>query len=122
MSDTDNGDSVTPSPEEVAHLLRVCKFALEHGRAAMVAFVDRTSVSAIGRDVERMGEVLKQVKAMLDRLPPEGPMSPERQKLVGSVVGAVLRKRFDGGPQEDVDRAVDAWLADGYNGGSTPCT
>lgn len=114
LEGTQSGDWTAvdlPSPEEVADLLRSCEFALSHGQSAMVAFVDRKHVGAISRDFDRMGEVIRQVKAMLDRLPPEPPMSPERMQVVGRVVAAALNKRLGDGTQQDVDEAMDAWLA-----------
>lgn len=101
----------TPSPEEVADLLRLVEFAMSHGRSAMVAFFDtKYGASAIERDYERMKEVERQVKAMLDRLPPEPPMSPEHQEKVGAVVGAALRKRLGEGSAEELIEAMEeAW-------------
>lgn len=101
--------SPAPTPEEVAELLRSVEFALSHGRTAMVAFFDtKYEASAIERDYDRMREVERQVKAMLDRLPPEPPMTPERMEKVGAVVGAALRKRFGEGTAEELDAAVQA--------------
>lgn len=109
----DNGESGAPTLDEVADLLRSVEFALDHGRAAMVAVVDRRYVDAISRDFDRMGEVKKQVKAMLDRLPPEEPMTPERMEKVGAVVGAALRKRFGEGSAEELSAAIKAaWPSD----------
>ena len=98
-----------PTPEEVASLLRSVEFAMSHGRSAMVAFFDtKYGTSAIERDYERMKEVERQVKAMLDRLPPEPPMTPEHMEKVGAVVSAALRKRFGEGTAEELDAAVEA--------------
>lgn len=107
----DNEDSVMPEPQALADLLRSVSFALEHGRASMVAFVARDQVKAIGRDFDRMGEVNKQVKALLEHLPPPEPMSPEREEKVRTMLAAVLDKRFGDGTQEAVDSAIHA-LAD----------
>lgn len=107
--------------DETASLLRSVEFALDHGRTSMVAFVDRKHVAAIERDFERMGEVKKQVSAMLDGLPPEPPMTPEREREVGAFLAAVLDKRFGDGSQEAVDKAAAAFIkADqsGRSGGS----
>lgn len=109
-----------PTPEEVADLLRSCDFALSRGEAALVAFVDRRYVEAIGRDFERMGQVKKQVRAMLDRLPSEPPMSPEREQAVGRMVAAALNKRFGDGTAEDVKEAVDAYFAAEDNASNLP--
>lgn len=108
-------EEVTPTPEEMADLLRSVEFAMSHGRTAMVAFFDtKYGAKAIERDYERMGEVLRRVKAMLDRLPPEPPMTPEHEAKVGRVVAAALNKRFGDGTAEDVAAAVeDAWPTDG---------
>ena len=87
----------------MADLLRSVQFTMSHGRSAMVAFFDtKYGASAIERDYERMKEVEGQVKAMLDRLPPEPPMSPEHAEKVGAVVGAALRKRFGEGTAEEL--------------------
>lgn len=104
-------DDIPPTPEEMADLLRLVQFAMSHGRSAMVAFFDtKYGASAIERDYERMKEVERQVKAMLDRLPPEPPMSPEHMAKVGAVVGAALRKRFGEGSQAELVEAIeDAW-------------
>ena len=99
-----------PTLDELADLLRSVEFALDHGRTSMVAFVDRKHVSAIERDFDRMGEVKKQVSAMLDRLPPEPPMTPEREREVGAFLAAVLDKRFGGGSQEAVDAAAKTFI------------
>lgn len=107
-----SGQENPPTPEEVADLLRSVEFAMSHGRTAMVAFVDRQYVEAIGRDFDRMGEVGKQVKAMLDRLPPEPPMTPDHMEKVGAVVSAALRKRFGEGTADELTEAInDAWPA-----------
>lgn len=103
-----------PTPEEVADLLRSVQFAMSHGRSAMVAFFDtKYGASAIERDYERMKEVERQVKAMLDRLPPEPPMTPEHMEKVGRVVSAALRKRFGEGTAEELDAAVAAAWPEG---------
>lgn len=106
-----------PTMEEVADLLRSVEFALTHGRSSLLAFVDRRQLKAIERDFERMGYVLKQVKAMLDRLPPEPPMSPEHAAKVGNVIAALLNKRFGEGTDDEVTDALEAaWP--GYHGGA----
>lgn len=98
-----------PTLDEVAELLRSVEFAMDHGQTAMVAFFDtKYGASAIERDYERMKEVRRQVKAMLERLPPEPPMTPEHMEKVGAVVAAALRKRFDEGTAEELDAAVVA--------------
>lgn len=101
-------DYVLPEPQELADLLRSVSFALEHGRSAMVAFVDRRYVKAIGSDFDRMGLANKQVKAMLEHLPPPVPMIPEREEKVRALLTATLDKRFGDGSQEAVDQAVAA--------------
>lgn len=101
--------SAQPTPEEVADLLRSVEFAMSHGRSAMVAFFDtKYGASAIERDYERMGEVMKQVKAMLDRLPPKPPMTPEHEAKVGRVVAAALNKRLGDGTAEELHDAIEA--------------
>lgn len=104
-----------PEPQELADLLRSVSFALEHGRASMVAFVDRNHVKAISRDFDRMGEVNKQVKALLEHLPPPVPMTPEREEKVRGALAAVLDRRFGDGTQEAVTSAIRA-LADDEDG------
>lgn len=103
-----------PTLEEIADLLRSVEFAMSHGRSAMVAFFDtKYGASAIEGDFERMKEVERQVKAMLDRLPPEEPMSPEKMEKIGAVVSAALRKREGEATDEELAAAIRAaWPSD----------
>ena len=102
-------DESQPSLDELAELLRSCEFAMSQGRSAMVAFFDtKYGSSAIERDYERMREVERQIKVMLNRLPPEPPMTAEQFEKVGAVVSAALRKRFGEGSAEELDAAVSA--------------
>lgn len=99
-----------PTPEEVADLLRLVKFTLERSRTALVASCRPSDIGFIGRDVDRLTEMMSQVGAMIDRLPPEEPMSEERMEQVGAVVVAALRKRFGEGTQEELVEAMEnAW-------------
>lgn len=98
--------SSEPTLDETADLLRLVLFTLERSQTSLVAHCRPTDIDFIGRDVDRLTEMMRQVKAMLDRLPPEEPMTPERMEQVGAVVDAVLRKE---GSQEELAEAMKAW-------------
>lgn len=85
-------DSVRP--EDVAELLRLADFALDRSTVSMLAFTDK--VHTVSRDCERNQEVRRQIKAMLDHLPPKPPLTPEREEECREIIGRVLR-RIDGG-------------------------
>lgn len=104
---------VPPSDEEVADLLRRVEFAMDRAETAMVAFVDHRYIGAIVRDYERLQAVRKAVLAALDRYPPEPPMTPEREAVIGNLIGAVLDKRFGDGSQEAVTEAIQRALDSG---------
>lgn len=101
-------EDAAPTPEETADLLRLVQFTLERSRTSLVANCRPEHIDFIERDVNRLTEMLSQVKAMLDRLPPEEPMSEERLEKVGAVVGAALRKRFGEGSAEELSEAMEA--------------
>lgn len=104
------GDYLPPTLEEVADLLRSVDFTLGRSRTSLVANCRPQHVGFIERDVDRLTEMMAQVKAMLDRLPPEPPMTPEREQEVGGFIAAVLDKRFGDGSQEAVDVAAKAFI------------
>lgn len=82
------------TPEDTARLLRLADFAMDHASTALVAFVDKRYVEAIKRDFDRLTEVRRQVKAALEHLPPEPPLTPEREAECAEIIGRALR-RFD---------------------------
>jgi hypothetical protein len=92
----------------MADLLRTVAFTLDRTETAFVASLDPRYLNHVKRDLARLTEAKKQVRAMLTRLPPEPPMSPEREQAIGSLIGAVLDKRFGDGSQEAVDEAIQA--------------
>lgn len=98
-------------PHEMADLLRTVAFAIDHASTAMVAFVDRRYVDAIGRDYERLQEARKRITVALGHLPPEPPMTPEREAKIGRLVAAALNKRFGDGSAEAVAAAMDDLVA-----------
>lgn len=97
-----------PTLEELADLLRSVEFTLERSRTSLVANCRPAHIEFIERDVDRLTEMMRQVKAMLDRLPPAEPMSPEQLERVGAVVGAALRKRSGEGSAEELRVAMEA--------------
>lgn len=103
-----NGEIAPPTLDEMADLLRAVAFTLDRTETAFVAFIDGRYLDHAKRDLARMSEAKKQVRAMLTRLPPEPPMSPEREQVIGNLIGAVLDKRFGDGSQEAVDEAIQA--------------
>lgn len=105
-------------PHEMADLLRTVAFAIDSASTAIVAFVDRRYVDAIGRDYDRLQEAKKRIATALEHLPPEPPMTPEREAKIGAFVGAVLNKRFGDGTDEDVKRTLDALADDAQIDGS----
>jgi hypothetical protein len=92
----------------MAVLLRTVAFTLDRTETAFVASIDSRYLAHVKRDLARLAEAKKQVRAMLTRLPPEPPMSPEREQAIGNLIGAVLDKRFGDGSQEAVDEAIRA--------------
>lgn len=101
-----------PTPDEVAALLRTVEFTIDRTETSFVTCMDRRYVGpTTKRDLDRMDEAKRQVRAMLDRLPPEPPMTPEREASVGQFLGAVLDKRFGEGSQEAVAEALDGLMA-----------
>lgn len=97
-----------PTLDEMADLLRAVAFTLDRTETAFVASIDSRYLDHAKRDLARLSEAKKQVRAMLTRLPPEPPMSPEREQVIGNLIGAVLDKRFGDGSQEAVDEAIQA--------------
>lgn len=100
-----------PTLDEVAEVLRWCVDGLKDAASNLVAFSD--SRFEVSPHVERIERKRRVAERMLDRLPPEPPMSPEREAKVGRFIGAVLDKRFGGGSQEDVKAALDDMTKEG---------
>lgn len=105
-------DSDYPQPEEVRDLLDVVRWMFRQERNDILSTPGRlTELPEVKkRRLEHLLDVDRQVKAMLDRLPPHPPMSDEQFEKVGRVVGAALRKRFgEGSAEELVEAAEAAW-------------
>jgi hypothetical protein len=81
------------TPEAVAELLRLADFALDHSTVAIIAFT--SNIKAVTRDCERNDEVRRQIKAMLEHLPPKPPLTPEQEAECMEIIGRALA-RFDG--------------------------
>lgn len=81
------------APEDVADLLRLADFALEYSTVAIVAFT--SNIKAVTRDCERNTEVRRQIKAMLEHLPPKRPLTPEREAECREIIGRALRRIAD---------------------------
>lgn len=109
-----------PAPEEVRDLLDVVRWMFRQERNEIICTPGKLTdlPDAKVRRLEHLLNVDKQVKAMLDRLPPHPPMSDEQMEKVGAVIGAALRKRFGEGSAEEVREAVDAAWPDLAPGGS----
>lgn len=90
-----SGGEGEPTPEEVATLLRLADFAMQQAQIVLVAFVP-SSVKHVEWDYERLAEVRRQVAAMLDRLPPEPPLTDEQMEEAATVIRAALNRRFGG--------------------------
>lgn len=110
---TDQGE---PTLDEVAEVLRWCVDGLKDASNSLVAFSDRKY--DITRYVERIDRKRRLAEQMVERLPPEPPMTPEREAAVGQFIGAVLDKRFGSGSQEAVTDALDDLLDSGSSTGS----
>lgn len=87
--------------EEIARVLRLADFAMDHARTSLIAFVDRRYVKAIGRDCDRLKEVCRQVGVLLEQLPPEPPLTQEQEAECVEIIGRALR-RFDPGEQTEL--------------------
>lgn len=100
------------APEEVRDLLDVVRWMFRQERNDILATPGKlTDLSDDKkRRLEHLLDVDRQVKAMLDRLPPHPSMSDEQMEKVGAVIGAALRKRFGEGTADELEAAVDvAW-------------
>lgn len=98
-------------PAELAALLRNVDHVMRGAQDALVAFA-RDDAGQVGRQYERLQWARKEVAVLLERLPPEPPLSPEREAQLGRVIGAVLNKRFGDGSEAEVTKALDAaWPA-----------
>lgn len=109
-------------PHEMADLLRTVAFAIDRAGTALVALVDRRYIDVAERDYERLWEAKKRIDSALEHLPPEPPMTPEREAKIRAFIGAVLDKRFGDGTDEDVRRALDALADDTHIDGSASDT
>lgn len=87
-------DYVAPTPEELAELLRHADFALERSIVSMIAFT-LPFTDSVNRDCERNEYVRKQIKAMLEHLPPKPPMTPEQEAEAAKWIARALA-RIDG--------------------------
>lgn len=85
--------AVPPTPEAVAELLRLADFALDRSTVSMIAFTSK--VHTVTRDCERNQEVRRQIKGMLEHLPPKPPLTPEQEAEAAKWVARALA-RIDG--------------------------
>lgn len=97
-----------PTAEEVAEVLRSARYVMDRASVGLIACVSADRVHLVEGDFNRLRTAVASVDALLDRLPPEPPMTPEQEAKVGAVIGAVLRKRFGDGTAEEVAAAIDA--------------
>lgn len=79
-----------PSPQEVGDLLRTVEFAMSHAVTAAVAFGTEATVKAMSRDLERLDEARRQVRAVLSKLPPALPLTPEQEAEAAYWIGRAL--------------------------------
>lgn len=108
----DPGGGESPTPEEVRDLLDVVRWMFRQERNDILSTPGKLTDlnDEKKRRLEHLLDVDRQVKAMLDRLPPRPPMSDDQMKKVGAVVGAALRKRFGEGTAEELTEAMGvAW-------------
>lgn len=75
----------------VAELLRLADLALSQSSAALLAFAQPNVI--VDRDCARNSEVQRQIKAMLVDLPPEPPLTPEREAECLGIIRAALDRR-----------------------------
>lgn len=109
MSEAGHTGEIVP-PEEVRDLLDIVRWMFRQERNDILSTPGKLTElpEARKRRLEHLLDVDRQVKAMLDRLPPHPPMSDEQMEKVGAVVSAALRKRFGEGTAEELGAAVDA--------------
>lgn len=87
-------ESVAPTPEELAEVLRLADFALERSTVTMIALV-RPFSARTNRDCERNQETRKRIKALLEHLPPKPPLTPEQEAEAAKWIARALA-RIDG--------------------------
>lgn len=91
-------------------MLRYSRDRVHDLQVALVAFGDQRYGEALERDFNRAKSTLTAIDELLEKLPPEIPMTAEQEAKVGRVVAAALNKRFGGGDETELDAALDDWL------------
>lgn len=93
-------------PVELAKLLRNVDHVMRGAQTALMAFANPVYAERLQREHDRLGWARSEVAAVLQGLPPEPPLTPEREAQLGRLLGAVFDKRFGDGGQEAVDAAM----------------
>ena len=95
-------------PVELAAMLRNVDHVLRGAETSLMAFAAPAYVGRLGREHDRLKWARSEIAAWLERLPPEPPLTPEREAQLGRLIGAVLDKRFGDGSDEAI---ASAWGA-----------
>lgn len=75
--------------ERAAEVLRLARFALDRCTGSIIAFGTINHITT--RDYVRGLDVIKMIDAVLRDLPPEPPMTPEREAEIADLLGRALR-------------------------------
>lgn len=111
-----------PLPDDldrIARALRLADFVLDRAETSLIAFVDERYIDAIEREIDRIKGARDAIADALTTLPPEPPMTPERQAQLEQLIGAVVQKRFFEGSQDALD-GTDAGGLDRWRDGGGP--
>ena len=96
------------SERQMADLLRDCRYVMGRLRTALIAFGDQRYLTGIESECSRAEVMNRRLDGAISKLPPEDPMTPEREQAIGRLLGAVLDKRFGDGTDEAITDAFDA--------------
>jgi hypothetical protein len=94
-------------PAELASMLCNVDHVLRGAQTSLLAFAAPAYVDRLGREHERLKWARSEIAAWLKRLPPEPPLTPEREAQLGRLIGAVLDKRFGDGSDDAIASAWD---------------
>jgi len=78
------------TPDEMAEVLRWADFAMSQAGSAIIAFVPSAQIDYCERDLDRMADVRKVIRQMLERLPPEPPLTDEQEREAASLIRSAL--------------------------------
>lgn len=99
-------------PAELAQMLRNIDHVLRGAQTSLLAFAAPAYVDRLGREHDRLKWARSEIATWLERLPPEPPLTPERQAQLGRLIGAALDKRFGNGSDDAIASAWDALHSD----------